>query len=417
MNTVNSSAHTPSRLVGLEYWVFSFVVALGVALTILLFSDDPINEDAKYWLEKYSQGNLENSGSVYQLGVYLKGEGKPYERGLTFVSGQKTNLIQIEELQLTEPHNQLLCQFDQPECISYLLDNAALAVDIIEANKQLFEDFKGLYHYSRFTILTPAGIEYLKPDRQFIGDKIQQTNMIYALHLARSGQAREAVNLFRSLINYEYQVLAQTPYMVEKGKALITLERAALLFPYLYRAVEDKKLWGYLSNIFPPYSDGQKSMKKVMAYEFVWSAKLIEHTIENEPDLYAQLGTFNLFYNRNKTINLIYEYLLEGVETEELLDRWNFYGIEMSKNHTVPLDITNPLGSFIAATARPSFVSFDEHITRANRLNDLIKILYANSEGVTDEGLAMKVQYVQNTQVCLADETDVTDICLNLPSQ
>ncbi|AZQ11362.1 hypothetical protein STH12_02276 [Shewanella khirikhana] len=404
-----------------KLWAVSFAPLLALSLFSSVALAEEIFPQAQRLLDKYSQSNLVANGSVYQLGLYYRGEGTPYERGLTLVNNSGSPLMSYVELELSEQQQQFLCEFEQLECQKALLAISALAHEAIQQNQEIFDEYQGVYAYRYFDSISisTAADSYQLFDPELMGLNIQKINLVNLLNLLRAGDEAQAVNNFKIIIEHALLIMAQSPYLNEKIKSLLILDSAIHLFPYLYQQTKDKHLWGDIEKIFKPVTEAILAEEDVYDLEFASQVYLMDKMIsENNLDKNDNMIDYlnhKLAFNRKKTINLMYECTVMGIKNEELLQRWSFINYNTDNNPHLVLDILNPVGSLLAMTSRPRFVSFAEDITKIRTRGFLINLFYSNRKTERFDGRSYSYETIENNKVCLLEEGNTTEICLNIP--
>ena len=429
---LNKSFKTPSY----KALITLIILVLLSVFAWPFFVDDALDDGIAVVVYEFnSQDTLDNNGSVYQLGMWVKVDALPYEAGLWRLKqyekalknndGATTTLKfedypkdrWIKKLNQVEGAEDLLCNFREYQCLERIYNqspaNSKKLAALLSANAANIEKYDGQMQYDQFQLYTdPMRSTFEIPFGP--GSNIIKLKLMSIIQLVASNNVEQAISQLAPLIDFQQKVLEQTPYATVKITGILEYSSILDTVAFLIGKTEKSQRiqWAGLIERFSLLQSNQFNMNRILKRRFVaaangWDFLSIENIKASSPDSSGILPLFILF-KPNRTLNVMYQSLLQSLDDGGAIN-FNSDNIKQS------IDYTNVIGSTLIDTTTFMITGLTDELTELKIKQRMIKHLYEQNNGqpaTFNSPYTGKPGFNQDEQFCVSTDDVKYDVCI-----
>jgi|GEM_PF-2389250 len=380
------------------FFLFSLLL-LAVAFGYFWF-DDSLNPKAEYWIKHYqTEVNTDHNAFIYLIGLNNDNNKDPFRSGLSKYQKQ-VDMYQDSFIDLTKklsyPDPQilpeaetdpLLCNLNEPECISLLRENMEEVEALVTYYQPLLSQFHRMASLSNFsfinTELTQANFVFNTLSRIAALDTlvaIWQRDYEKANHLLASQVAIE-----RTLMTHAFTV---------EFKIFPLIHIKTLYQPLITLLVEQHKAdTARLEKVLFPLSAEEFSFQTTWMKLFTDNLSLL-----TDDSLYQDFKAgypeysflpLRLLYKESMTLNAIFKHhhinaQVRLVPKRTLLQRLENHNKKAAQRQDMEINYRNFIGSVLVATSAPKYLDLNNDLIEFDRRLSLLRLLINSQEDSMD---------------------------------
>ena len=322
---------------------------------------------------------------------------------------------------------ELLCDFNQLECLEFIYQDPSNISNLIAENAEYIKRYGALMKFEKFDLYEAPS--YMLPMMKFGPSlDILKLKLIDIINDAKAGKAELASSKLLPLIKHNRRVLEQTPYIIPKVISIVESEIIIDIFAFILSKNNDipSELWSDVIASFTPLTDNQLKMDKVILNEFVAQTRMFEVLqLENFKRYFPSVIKYiplSLIYKKNSSMNMSYAATTANMGKIKRVGDKIIHQEEVDTLTLLHFDYTNALGSLFVKTITPKMLNLEKQIYNIEIKQRMLKHLFEqklNKSGISGQTPYKSPYTGQGAHVignnyCVTVDGDIeNDICIS----